>query len=524
MSALFKKEEKKVESTIFKIDLNPQIPSIPEIEDKTKVNIRYPLMSPYVNAHIFWDSSNQELVYEIEEPKLTENEKVALKTIEEGLKELINISYIGMQSSDVVIEYLEKNVSVLIQELNIKLNEESFLKLMYYIYRDFIGLNEIEPLLHDYFIEDIECNGLDFPVYIVHRIYKNLRTNVIYKNLNKLTTFVEKLAQKCGKYISYASPLLDGSLPDGSRVNATYTQEISARGPTFTIRKFTKIPWTPIKLMQMRTVSPEILAYLWLLIEHESNIMVMGGAGSGKTTFLNALAFFVPPQARIVSIEDTRELNILHGNWLPSVARAGAGFTPGKKQGEISLFDLLKESFRQRPDYVIVGEVRGREAYVLFQGMSAGHPSFGTMHAEDVDTMVRRLETPPINLSPSLVESLDVVCVMTQTKVQKKAIRRLKEIVEIVSAPDVGKITKNSPFKWDPRSDTFFFKTDSKVFDKLITQKGISREELANEFRLRTQLLLRLYQNNIVDFKRVQDIINAYYIDPQRVLRQFGLK
>ena len=146
-------------------------------------------------------------------------------------------------------------------------------------------------MLKDYFIEDIECNGIKTPIYIVHRKYRNLKTNIIYNELNELTNFVEKLAQKSGKYISYANPLLDAQLPDGSRINATYTQEISAHGPTFTIRKFTKEPWTPIKLMQMKTVSPEILAYLWLLIENGCNMMIIGGTGSGKTSFLSSISF-----------------------------------------------------------------------------------------------------------------------------------------------------------------------------------------------------------------------------------------
>ena len=175
------------------------------------------------------------------------------------------------------------------------------MKLMYYVYRDFVGLNEIEPLLKDYFIEDIECNGAKTPIYIVHRkIQEPLERNVIFNDMQKLTSFVEKLAQKCGKYISYANPLLDGRLPDNSRVNATFTEDISTRGPTFTIRKFTAEPFSPVRLMQLRTVSPEILAYLWLLVEHESNFVVIGGTGSGKTSMLNGLAFFIPPQARIV--------------------------------------------------------------------------------------------------------------------------------------------------------------------------------------------------------------------------------
>jgi len=376
---LFRKKEAKAESqelkvqSEFKINLRQQIFDLPTVKDKTKLNIRYPLIAPFAYAHIFWDEKTHELVYQVEEPVLNADEQRVLAILEKGIEELINISFIAIKSSDVIIKYLEENMKVLLNEYRIKINKITFLKLMYYIYRDFVGLNEIEPFLRDYFIEDIECNGVNSSIYIVHRKYRNIRTNIIFTDLAKLTGLVEKLAQKCGKYISYASPLLDGALPDHTRINATYTQDISSKGPTFTVRKFTVEPWSPIKLMQFRTVSPEVLAYLWLLIEYESNILIIGGTGTGKTSFLNSIAFFVPPQARIVSIEDTKEINLLHENWLPSVAREGVGVTnlEGTKQGEVTLFDLLKESFRQRPDYVIVGEIRGKEAYVLFQGLSS---------------------------------------------------------------------------------------------------------------------------------------------------------
>lgn len=523
--AFFKKEVKKKpeeKKRAFAIE-KAVVPKLPEIVDKTKFDIRYPLIKPYVNAHIFWDRKNNELVYFLEEPELDAKEKKILTTIEEGIRELINISFISIKRSEAVIEYLEKNIRVLLNELGIEVSEDTFLKIMYYIYRDFVGLNEIEPLMRDFFIEDIECNGINTPIYIVHRKYRNMRTNIIYKDIRELTSFVEKLAQKCGKYISYASPLLDGRLPDKSRANATYTQDISSRGPTFTIRKFTIEPWSPVRLMQFRTVSPELLAYLWLLIEHESNIMVIGGTASGKTTFLNALAFFIPPQARIVSIEDTAELNLLHENWLPSIARSGIGMGAEVK-GEVDLFTLLKESFRQRPDYVIVGEVRGREAYVLFQGMASGHPSFGTMHAEDVGTMVRRLETPPIELSPSLVESLDVIVVMTQSKIKDKIVRRIREVVEIIEVRSgVGNIVTNTPFVWNPKNDMFYFKADSRIFDKIVLHHGVTKEQLYNEFKIRTQLLMKMYKNNIICYNEVQEVINAYYKTPTKILRRFNI-
>lgn len=516
----------KPEKTLFQVEKLKEVITLPELENFKKIDVKYPLIPPYAYAHIYWDAKEQELMYAVEEPVLSEEEKKILKTLEEGVKELINISFLNIQETNKVIEYLEKNLKVLLAEYKISITKETFLKMMYYLYRDFIGLNEIEPMMNDYFIEDIECNGSKTPLYIVHRKYRHIRTNVIFPDNRRLMSFVEKVAQKCGKYISYASPLLDGSLPDGTRVNATYTTDITSRGPTFTLRKFTKEPWTPIKLMDFGTVSPEVLAYLWLLIEYEMNLIVIGGTGSGKTSFLNSIAFFIPPASRIVSIEDTRELSLLHENWLPSVARTGVGMATatGEIHGEVSLFDLLKESFRQRPDYVIVGEIRGKEAFVLFQGASAGHPTMSTMHAESVNTMMKRLETPPINLSPTLVETLNIVCTMIQTKVKGKPVRRIKEVVEIVSVPDKGQEVLNTPFVRDPARDIHYYKTDSKMLERISKEHGISTEELYREWQRRTNLLMAMYKNKIFGFKEVQEIIHRYYKTPQEVLRRFGIR
>ncbi|MFH1455920.1 MAG: type II/IV secretion system ATPase subunit [archaeon] len=520
----FKAQEKAEYKTVFEIKPILDIPKLPDTKDLTQIDVKYKVIDPYVSIHIYWDQENKEIIYKVEEPELNELEKKQLNIIEEGLIELINISFINISDEKTVIEYLEKNLKILLDELSIKTSIETFKKFMYYIWRDFIGMNEIEPLLRDYYIEDIECNGANSPIYIVHRKYQNIKTTLIYEDITHLIHFVEKLAQKCSKYVSYANPLLDGVLPSGERVNATYTEDVSSKGPTFTIRKFTKEPWTPIKIIQFRSVSPEIFAYLWMAIEHSANIMIIGPTGSGKTSFLNAIAFFIPPAARVVSIEDTRELNLKHENWLPSVARAGLGSTTitGEKHGEVSLFALLKESFRQRPDYIIVGEVRGKEAFVLFQGMASGHSSFGTMHADSAETMIKRLETAPINLSASLVESLDIIAVMIPAKVKGKQVRRLREITEVVSITESGN-TFNQPFQWDPAADRFLFKTASKVFHKIMKRTGMNEAELLREFRLRTYLLLAMTRQNIVGFKEVQDIINEYYKDPLTVLRRFQI-
>jgi len=987
------------------INFSPEIPPLKKTQDKTKVNIRYCLIAPFAFAHIYWDPKIYELVYEIEEPLLNEEETAYKEQIISAMRDMINFDSIIEKDKEKLIEYIDKRFKFLAIELGINLSYESYKKIYYYLCRDFMGFNETEPLLRDYFVEDIECNGAGGPVYIVHRIYRNIKTNLVFKDIIKLESFVEKLAQRCGKYISYANPILDGSLPDGSRVNATYTKDITSKGPTFTIRKFTKTPWTPIQLLSFDTLSPEMLAYLWLLIQYKMNILISGGTASGKTTLLNAISFFIPPEARVVSIEDsvtgdskiiikenekiknitikefvdkkidaevmtldekgkiifvkpsdyirhivkkdiyeiltstgrkikvtqdhalfslgkeglteikpteledgksfiavprilpikgnkikemnlmenlsvfeedflqgeplkslfgkysrfdlgvpkeryrwwkknniikikefmklnidfsyeelknlrikskntssipvvfkinkeflefcglwigdgsydgrnknvviisnqdkecrgifkivakylgsnysamndgnvslrlhstvfyklmknvlgfdgysktkqippfifnlsneqikhfirgyfsadgtvkkyevscssqsyslledlqtlflrlniisrindfnrkdkcinmsisnsenierfkeigflqerkhikmsllnkkahhtcsdiiplsisrinelneisetrlsypylkgmqnigrnymqriapvnsefndlshsdilwdmvksvgkvsskeievfdlsipkhekflcnnifvhnTRELNLPRENWLPSVVRTSTGL---EKTGEIDLFMLLKSSFRQNPDYVIVGEVRGKEAYVLFQGMASGHASISTIHADSVDTVIKRLETPPIELSPTLLNVLDCVCIMTHAIVNKQETRKLKEIVEIINVTSNGIAMTNTPFVWNPSDDQFYFKRNSKILEKIAKRYGLRIEELDLEFRRRVQLIYRLNQNKIFEFNKVQEIINEYVKKPEEILRKFGIK
>ena len=538
LSSIFKKNKNKIGNgdvgelekgepgkgeLLFKINFEAKKPELPEVKDETKLDLRYGLIMPYAYAHLYWDEVHGEVVYSIEEPNLDVKEKEVLNTLEQGVQELIDISFINVDDKEVLIEYLEKNIKVLLKELGIGISRSSYLKFMYYIYRDFIGLNKIEPVINDQLIEDIECNGVKTPVYIVHRKFGSIRTNIVYDNFDELVSFVEKLAQKCGKYISYANPIMDGRLPDsGARVNATYTEDISSKGPTFSIRLFTKEAWSPVRLMQVGSVSAEILAYLWILIEHGANILIVGGTGSGKTTLLNCIASFIKPEARVITIEDTREIRLVPENWLPSVARMGTG-VGGENTGEITMFDLLKASFRQRPDYVIVGEIRGAEAFVLFQGMASGHSGISTMHADDVKTVIRRLETTPINLSPSLVETLDVICLASFAKVKGHDTRKVRAVQEIISIKENGDAEVNVPFQWDASRNVFMFKRESIVFKKIVAKKGISLEELKKEFELRRKLLNSLYKKNLFEFEEVQKVINEYYKNKEAVMKRFLL-
>ena len=503
------------------INLNPKVPSLPKVEDKTKIDVRYALISPYAFAHIYWDKRINEVVYELEEPILNENEKQVLARIEEAMLEIININVAVEKTLESITNYIDMTAKLLISELNLQVASETYDRIFYYLFRDFVGLNEIDPLMRDYFIEDVECNGNETPVYVIHRVYRNLKTNLSFKDIDRLASFVEKLAQRAGRYISYAQPLLDGTLPDGSRVNATYTKDVTSKGPTFTIRKFTKVPWTPTQLISSNTVSAEMLAYFWLLLQYKSSILIAGGTASGKTTFLNAIAFFIPPEARVVSIEDTREINLPRENWLPAVARPAAGIG---KVGEIDLFELLKSSFRQNPDYLIVGEVRGKEAFVLFQGMASGHASLSTMHADSVDTLIRRLQTPPIELSPTLVNTLDCVAIATHAIIGQRETRKIREVSEIVNVNKDGTALINTPLTWDPKTDAFYFKKQSKVFERISMKYGLPLEKLQREFAVRSKLLYELSKNKVWGFEEVQKVINDYYKNPVEVLSKYNIE
>ena len=338
-----------------------------------EINVRYPLIDPFLYANIIWDKEKSELVYRVIEPSLTDEDKKIIADITEDLMELLEIELSSITKKNEAVKYLEEHVKRIIAEAGINVPRHKYGKIFYYIYRNFIGLNEIEPFMNDPRIEDIGCDGVGVPIYIVHRVFGSIKTNIKFDNLEVLRNLVVKIAERCGRYISYAEPILDGSLPDGSRAHASLSSDVTTHGPTLSIRKFKEDPFSPVDIIGVGTASPELLAYLWTAVEHGSSILICGGVATGKTSLLNCLSMFIKPEQKIVTIEDTRELNLPHENWIPSVSRTGFGIptATGEKYGEVSLFDLLKGSFRQNPDYVIVGEVRGKEAYVMFQGMAS---------------------------------------------------------------------------------------------------------------------------------------------------------
>ena len=349
-------------------------------------------------------------------------------------------------------------------------------------------------------------------------------TNVVFETNEALEDFIIKMAQLAKTYVSYANPLLDAVLPDGSRVNAVLTSTVSTRGPSFTIRLFPEKPLPPTILIDNGTADARIMAYFWTVLEFKKSILITGPTASGKTTLLNAIAMFIPQSLRVVSIEDTRELNLKHENWLPQVARPGFGppDASGKRFGEIDLMALIKESFRQRPDYLIVGEVRGKETFILFQGMASGHCCLATMHARSVTDVVSRLITPPINLYPSLLESVDVIVNLgfVGEEGMKRRIRTIAEVkrynmkeqrLEYVDILEKGTPTmQRGGLKIEGLEEFFPLTNRSIILKKISEENSIPLIELEKRIEKRTAFLKKLVKEKVFDFKDFTDRLEAY--------------
>jgi len=489
----------------------------PSKEDYIEVVEVHPIIKPYAYVRILYDNKNHEYIYEVVEPKLTTEERKLLEFIKETLIKTMDIELTEF-SEDEAKEYLRKNVDRVIRDYSISMDDVTKEKIMYYVIRDFLGYGKIDVLMHDPMIEDISCDAAGVPIFIYHRNYESVKTNVIFQTENELDSFVIQLAQKCGRHISIARPLLDATMPDGSRLQACLAREVSAMGSNFTIRKFREEPLTPTHLVEFNTISPEMAAYFWLAIEHGASAIIAGGTASGKTTSLNALALFIPPQMKIVSIEDTREINLPHPNWIASVTRETSG---EGEEARVGMFDLLKAALRQRPEYIIVGEIRGEEAVVLFQAMATGHTVYSTMHADSIFSVVHRLEGEPINIPRIQLQALDIVAIQGLMRIGRKRVRRVKEVVEVVGIdPTTEDILTNEVFKWNPRKDSFDYYGKGHVLDRIAEQRNWTDRELNEEFNRRVEVIKWMMEKGIKHYVDFGNVIAAYYKDPNKVMER----
>ncbi|MBX8635585.1 MAG: type II/IV secretion system ATPase subunit [Thermoplasmata archaeon] len=494
-----------------------RITPIPLITEKHQEEIELtPLKDPYSFARIKYDTALNEYIYELIEPPLSIDERGVLTKLKEALITSINMS--RLEEKEEREKLLKKATLEIMRALDISLNPLSMDRVFYYLSRDLTGLGNIEGVMLDSNVEDVSCDGVNIPIFIFHRKYGSIRSNIRFEREPDLDAFVVWLAQRSGKTISVANPMLDATLPDGSRLNATLGKHVTKKGSSFTIRRFKDDPFTPIDLVRFKTMSIDMMAYLWLCIEYGSSMMVCGGTASGKTTTLNAVLLFIPPQMKIISIEDTRELNLPHENWIASVTREGfSGKSSGQMAGAVDMFDLLTAAMRQRPQYLMVGEVRGKEAYVVFQAMATGTIAYSTFHADDLGSMIHRMESEPINLPRSLMTALNIMLLQGQVKVGTKMTRRVKSLTEIVGLdPETNEIIYNSVFTWNPADDRFHFSGHSYIFEKIRLSKGWTPRQMENEMRRRVIILEYMRKKNFNNYQKVAGLISAYYRDPEK--------
>ena len=478
----------------------------------------YPLNEPFAYATIVRNKIRGNILYLVNEPVLSEEEESYLQRLKDLLLEVLDIGVEELDSQKEAKKYLEQKCRLLLKQ-HFKVGAVTEEKLLYYVVRDNYGFGKIDPLMRDPLLEDISCDGIDTSLYVWHRDFQSIPTNIRFDHPKELDSFALRLAYLCGRHISIAQPMLDASLPEGSRLHLTYGREVTRRGSTFTIRKFRADPLTIVDLVNFRTLSPEMAAYLWYAVESRVSTLVCGGIASGKTTMLNCLSMFIKPDLKIVSIEDTPELNLPHENWVPTNTRTHFGL--GTEQSDITLFDLLKASLRQRPDYIIVGEVRGAEAYTLFQAVSTGHLGMSTLHAESVKAAVYRLEAEPMNIPRTLISGIDIVIVQRKISSGIGAGRKTIQVSEIVGLdPRSKEILTNEVFKWNANKGAFEYTGRSYLVERIAARDGISLEDANRELGKRAKVIEWMANRNIRNFQRVSDITRRYYEQPERVFQE----
>lgn len=439
--------------------------------------------------------------------------------LDQMLGEILLISDEGNEK----VSPLEKIKGAFIKTDNtnkIKVSPREYDELRYKAMKDMAGLGLLEPFIRDPYIEDIHCIGIG-PMFIIHKIFELLETNIGEYYDRDLDAYAYVLSERLDKPVSKSSPIADGALPDGSRINIIYGRDVSKRGTSFTIRKFTSTPLSITQLVFWKSMSPQLAAYIWLLLENGMSMFVCGETASGKTTLLNGVAAFIKPDAKILSAEDTPEVNVPHGNWQQLVTRGGLSKNTKSTMASVEMFDLLKAALRSRPDYIIVGEIRGKEGAIAFQAMQAGHPCMATFHASSIVKFIQRFTGDPINVPQTTMDNLNVCVFQMAVYREGKLIRRVLDVVEIegYSVESQGIITRGM-FEWIPKTDVHVF---TGMYNSYVLEEKIARslgmadpKEIYKELAIRTQILKTMIALEMFDYHEVYETIKSY--------REYGLE
>jgi flagellar protein FlaI len=502
--------------------------------DNKKPNLIYPAHKDGVFIHILFNKSFERNFYIPIEPVLNLADKSRLQQLEsklldlgrklkridlEGDKEkqltalVEQVTTVSDQPATSLINkylgFLRKDAGIV--KLKVSQHEQEALKYLYV--RDKLGLGILDPLIVDPYIEDISCSGTG-NVFVEHKIFKSLSSAVVFANFDELDTFVSWLSERVKKPVTFKNPIADATLPDGSRINIVFGAEVSKRGSNFSIRKFNEVPLSVFEILEFGTLNYEILAYLSLVIGNGMNVFVSGETASGKTTLLNAVTTFIPPLAKIITIEDTPELQVPHKNWLREVVQTNK--TEGDAAG-VTIFDLLKAALRQRPDEIMVGEIRGKEGNVAFQAMQTGHSVMATFHAASVEKLIQRITGDPILVPKNYVDNLNVVILTSQVKLPNgKQGRRLTGISEIVGYDSVlESFSFIESFKWNQETDVFEFTgymTSHILENKIAPKLGIpshKKQRIYVEMERRAKILQKLHkERGVKGFYEVLDVLN----------------
>lgn len=502
-------------------------------------------VSEYADVLILYNTKERRYLYYINEPDISEYERIRADAASYIPYKLSNEGFTPDSRDDFrsrVRELAQKRITkqeVLTARIQNRLfelvsnvyedaekyqvalfDEETINRIIYYLERDLVNNGKLQPVFNDPYIEDIHVNEPGIPVFLYHSKYggeSNIMTNIEYTQ-EELQNKILGFTQMAGKTVSSAKPIENVSLPDGSRVNINYTDEVTDGGSTMTIRLFDEDPLTPTDLIQYGTFSLDQMAYFWLSVEHEKSIMFVGGTASGKTTSMNAISMFIPEDLKFVTIEDTREVEIDSANWVKNVTRDSAS----GDVGEIDMFDLLKDALRKRPNYIMVGEVRGAEAQTLFEAMNTGHATLSTFHAEGVPSAKERLTGDQLNVPVTSIPAIDIMSIQDRLTVDDEVVRRA-EMVEEINDVQQAQVDYSTMYEYKYDSDKMRLMqshAQSNVLSDIMLENGWTENELEQEIENRKNVLQAMVENDINNYVNVSDIIQLYIRDNEYVVEQ----
>jgi flagellar protein FlaI len=482
---------------------------------------KYTVEADQVPAQItIKDVGDYVMHYELKRPQPSAATEALLDDVREQAISNADITTESFQDSNEIEksrEIFRGEAKEVLEEEMPNMSENKLNTLIGNLIHEMLGMGDVEILLNDNDLEEIVINNSEEPAWTYHKEHGWLKTNIQFDTEDQIYNYASEIGRGVGKNISSLHPLLDAHLPSGDRTNATLSP-ISTEGNTITIRKFARDPWTITDFIEIGTISPEMAAFLWLCIQYEMNIIISGGTGTGKTSLLNVLTPFMPPNQRIISIEDTREISLpdfLH--WVPMTTRE----QNPDGQGEVSMQDLLVNSLRMRPDRILVGEIRRKkQAEVLFEAMQTGHSVYSTLHADTAETTIKRMTNPPIDVPETVMSAVDLNVVMFRDR--RRNFRRVLEIAEVVDDGD-GDLEPHTVYDWESQEDAFYREGESRqVKDKLSRLTGLTDEEIENDIQEKKEILEWLVSNDVSDLDDVGRVVAEYYADKDAVMDKIG--